>query len=220
MKTFYRRNLPHIQPPGATLFVTFRLAGSLPRRVVIELIDEYEKLKRLIHDKRNKNNKEFKKYYNQQKRLMEKFDDCLHSSNTGQHFLRNESIAELVCSSMKHLDQKKYDLLAYCVMSNHVHIVFTPLKIADEEYVEIANIMHSIKSYTATEANKILARAGKKFWASESFDHYCRDATETARIIEYVLKNPVKSGLISAYDQWLWSYARDEVDSRKKPARG
>ena len=33
-KPFYRRNLPHIQPPGATLFVTFHLAGSLPRRVL------------------------------------------------------------------------------------------------------------------------------------------------------------------------------------------
>jgi hypothetical protein len=32
-KPFYHRNLPHIQPPGATLFVTYRLAdmaqGSL-----------------------------------------------------------------------------------------------------------------------------------------------------------------------------------------------
>ena len=30
----YRRNLPHIQPPGATFFMTFRLAGSLPQTVV------------------------------------------------------------------------------------------------------------------------------------------------------------------------------------------
>ena len=29
-KLHYRRNLPHLQPPGATLFVTFRLAGSIP----------------------------------------------------------------------------------------------------------------------------------------------------------------------------------------------
>ena len=33
-KPFYRRNLPHIQPPGATFFVTFHLAGSLPRTVL------------------------------------------------------------------------------------------------------------------------------------------------------------------------------------------
>ena len=28
-REFYRRHLPHYQPPGATLFITFRLAGSL-----------------------------------------------------------------------------------------------------------------------------------------------------------------------------------------------
>lgn len=36
----YKRNLPHIQPPGATLFVTFRLAGSLPKHVVETLREE------------------------------------------------------------------------------------------------------------------------------------------------------------------------------------
>ena len=33
-KPFYRRNLPHIQPPGATFFVTFHLAGSLPQSIL------------------------------------------------------------------------------------------------------------------------------------------------------------------------------------------
>ena len=33
-KSSYRRNLPHIQPPGVTFFVTFHLAGSLPRTVL------------------------------------------------------------------------------------------------------------------------------------------------------------------------------------------
>jgi len=33
-KQFYRRTLPHIQPPNATFFVTFRLAGSVPKSVL------------------------------------------------------------------------------------------------------------------------------------------------------------------------------------------
>lgn len=33
-KQFYRRKLPHIHAPGATLFVTFRLAGSIPKSVI------------------------------------------------------------------------------------------------------------------------------------------------------------------------------------------
>lgn len=41
-KNFYRRNLPHIQPEGATLFITFRLANSLPKEVVERLRIEKE----------------------------------------------------------------------------------------------------------------------------------------------------------------------------------
>ena len=36
-REYYRRHLPHWQPAGATLFVTFRLAGSLPRSRIAEL---------------------------------------------------------------------------------------------------------------------------------------------------------------------------------------
>lgn len=39
-KLFYRKTLPHIQPPGATLFVTYRLAGSIPRAVLNQLLQE------------------------------------------------------------------------------------------------------------------------------------------------------------------------------------
>jgi putative transposase len=38
----YRRNLAHIQPPGATFFVTFRLAGSIPSEVLAMLHAEAE----------------------------------------------------------------------------------------------------------------------------------------------------------------------------------
>jgi len=34
---FYRKNLPHFQPPGASLFVTFRLAGSIPVTLLVHL---------------------------------------------------------------------------------------------------------------------------------------------------------------------------------------
>jgi len=33
-REYYRRNLPHLQPRGATFLINFRLAGSLPAEVV------------------------------------------------------------------------------------------------------------------------------------------------------------------------------------------
>ena len=43
-ETFSRRNLPHWYMPQATHFVTFRLAGTLPRQVLDDLAVEKERL--------------------------------------------------------------------------------------------------------------------------------------------------------------------------------
>jgi len=39
---FYKRNLPHYQPDDVNYFVTFRLAGSLPNKFLIEYNKEKE----------------------------------------------------------------------------------------------------------------------------------------------------------------------------------
>jgi REP-associated tyrosine transposase len=65
--------------------------------------------------------------------------------------------------------------------------------------------MKSIKGYTAREANRVLGRKGN-FWEPENYDHYVRDATEYERIVRYVLNNPVKAGLVSHWQEWVWNY--------------
>ena len=149
--------------------------------------------------------KEYQNIYNRQKLLIAKYDQYLHQS-TGPHYLKQPKIARQVCSAMRHLDQKKYDLVCFCVMSNHAHILFTPLEISEGEYHSIERIMHSIKSYTANKANKILNRIGKPFWNHESFDHYSRSDEETERIAAYILNNPVKAGFVETPEEWEWSY--------------
>ncbi len=60
------------------------------------------------------------------------------------------------------------------------------------------------------KANKILNRKGA-FWQHESYDHVVRDGNELERIINYVLHNPVRAGLVSSRDQWKWSYERNST---------
>jgi putative transposase len=38
-KIYYERNLPHWHPPGATFFLTYRLAGSIPVTVLQKIQD-------------------------------------------------------------------------------------------------------------------------------------------------------------------------------------
>lgn len=109
-------------------------------------------------------------------------------------------------------------------MSNHVHTVFAPFLSA----VELSKIllpdgfrfvrknppldrtMKSLKGYSAWEANKAIGRKGA-FWQCESYDHVVRNKAEFARIVNYVLNNPVKAGLVKEWSEWKWSYKREGV---------
>lgn len=92
-------------------------------------------------------------------------------------------------------------------MSNHVHILVSPL-------VPLSKLTRTIKAYTARKANWILHRKAQPFWQDESFDHWVRDEVSFARIKVYIETNPVKAGLVEKPEDWPWSSARN----RQAPA--
>lgn len=220
-KEFYQRNLPHIQPNGATLFITFHLSGALPKQVIEKLRHEQNDLKQLLAKTRSNDQKERDAIKLQfARRRFEIIETSLDREDKGPHWLKDQSIAELVSDALRYRDGKVYRLDAYTVMSNHVHVVFAPLAIAatenqsqsrvghsEPEYHSMASILHSLKSYTANQANSLLNRKGE-FWEHESYDHYIRDSSEWRRIVDYVLNNPVKAGLVQNWQDWPWSYSQ------------
>lgn len=229
-KPFYRRNLPHIQPPGETIFVTFNLAGSLPRRIMQQWKAkksqlEAEKLRAL----KLKNDTDLAsvehRIFEQKRKWFRKFKKMLDDAQNGPVWLKDDRIAKVVADSMHYLDGKIYRLDAYCIMANHVHVVFAPLPIQPSEvprtfslrpkdaqtkslcYNTLSSIMQSLKGYTARKANQLLGRSGA-FWHHESYDHCVRNSNEWQRIVTYVLNNPVKAGLVGKWEKWRWSYYR------------
>lgn len=205
-KNFYRRNLPHIQPEGATIFITFRLANSLPKEVIERLQAEKEQAEKRISQIADKRERE-KQLDLEHRRFFGKWDDALDSLVYGERYLSNPQIADLVAESVHYRDGKVYDLEAFCVMSNHVHLVCAPLEASEGKYHPLSKIMHSLKRYTAYEANQILGRDGA-FWQHENYDHYVRDEAELERIIRYVIYNPVKAGLVDDWMKWKWTYCK------------
>jgi putative transposase len=205
-KLEYKRRLPHIQPPGATLFVTFRLAGSVPAAKLRELLAEAERFTQELEQIENTIVRR-QQHYIAQKRLFGLWDDVLDTAHQGPFWLKEDAIAQLVWNSLHHLDNKRYDLDTFCIMPNHAHALFTPLPTSDGSYHALSGIMHSIKSFTATKANDNLRRKGQ-FWQHESYDHVVRDETELSRIRQYILYNPVKAGLIDDYRNWKWTYCK------------
>jgi putative transposase len=216
-KIFYRCHLPHWQPEHSTYFVTFRLAGSLPHDVIMRLKEEYaQEEEQYLQEKNYSYRRE--KIRDIRNEYFNRFDELLNSNKTGPSYMSDPMIAEIIAESIRHRDGKQYDLITYCIMPNHVHIVFS---LADRDsqsgstvgrrdsstYV-VANILENLKWYTALKANRLLKRTGQ-FWQHESYDHVVRDGKELDRIIRYVLNNPVKARLAREWQKWRWNYVND-----------
>lgn len=225
-KQFYRRHLPHIHSPGSTLFVTFRLHGSIPQNVLKHWKAEREHFENLLRSEA-KSGESSNSLRSFQERLefnrlrFAQFEEILHKTQTGPTWLKDPKIAKIVAVALHHHDQKSYVLDAFCIMSNHVHVVFTP-HLNERSLTEIPGsnplkfetdgqtvpkILQSIKGYSGYESNKLLKRKGK-FRQDESYDHEVRDNEEYSRIVAYVLSNPVKAGLVKYWQDWPWNYTR------------
>ena len=150
-----------------------------------------------------------------QRQWFRKFEKTLDNAQGGPLWLKDERIAKEMAESLHYRDGKVYRLDAYCIMANHVHVVFAPLAIQPSgdvqtnslRYNTLASIMQSLKGYTAWKANRQLGRRGA-FWHHESYDHSVRNTSEWQRIVTYVLNNPVKAGLIKDWKKWRWNYYR------------
>jgi len=94
-----------------------------------------------------------------------------------------------VVDTLKLFDSQRYELLAWCVMPNHVHVVLQLFP-----GVQLSTVVHSWKSFTAKQANRILNRSGT-FWQREYYDRLMRDGNELDRAIAYVANNPIRAGL-------------------------
>ena len=174
----HRRRLPHAYPDNTPLFLTWHLHGS----VTASLLPPPGSLT--------------------PGQASVWLDRQLDTARKGPMYLRQPQIAEIVVASIrKGAELEHYDLAAYVVMANHVHLLIVP-KIAPDR------LMRSLKGSTAREANRLLGRTGEPFWQKESSDHWVRNRVELERIRNYIENNPVQAGLVRTAGDYRWSRAR------------
>ena len=204
----YRRNLPHLQPEGAKFFITFRLKDSIPISVLEQWSKEKEGLYLELNHLEGSDRQD--EFYKAQKKQFGQLDRYLDKAESGPTWLKNPEVAQILWDSLHHRDGKIYQLDVFTIMSNHVHFVFEPFKNENGEYHALQGIFHSLKRFTAARANEVLNRTGNRFWQPESYDHIIRDEAEWHRIMNYILMNPVKAGLVDDWRDWPWTYCRFE----------
>ncbi len=246
MKTFYRRRLPHLQPPGGTFFVTYRLYGSIPVDIIQRIRAEYRaemvrireeadrefgknrgvELRSANTDRNLKAERSSaeraeqrsaalrkqlaallkKKRYEAQKRQFKSWDDFLDSNLNAPYHLRDKAVAQLNSDAIKFYDGKRYQLYTFCIMSNHIHLMFRLLP----DSPPLWKVMQDLKKYTALNSNRLIGQRDVPFWDEESYDHLVREK-EFNRILAYILNNPVKAGLVKDWRDWPWTYCSTDL---------
>jgi type I site-specific restriction endonuclease len=209
---FLTGDLPHWRQDGATYFVTFRLADSLPQEKLAEWRKERDQWLGQHpepHDEATR-----REYYDRFPQRLQQWLDA----GTGSCVLALPEVKEIVEKALKHFDGERYHLDEFVVASNHVHVLVSPLG----EH-QLSEILHSWKSFTAHEILKVEAasrRLGETLrqrrdasatlknkendgqesgggvpppsertpavWQRESFDHIVRSPASMEKFREYI----------------------------------
>lgn len=197
-----RGYLPHCDKPGLVQFITFRLWDSMPaaRR------SEWEHL--LATNTRSdaphsKSLEAASKVGAQSIALREqwiKLEEYLDRS-LGECFLRDSRIATLTETTLLHHHGQRFQMPAWVIMPNHVHVLI------EVGQTSLSKIVQNWKSIVAVEANKLIGRTGR-FWQPEYWDRFMRDEEQKRKAVRYIENNPVKAKLCRTPADWPFSSAR------------
>ncbi|MBI4625006.1 MAG: transposase [Verrucomicrobia bacterium] len=210
-----RGYLPHYDDGRSIQTITYRLADSLPAHVLAQLEEQT-----LDDDKR--------------RAAIEHYLDAGH----GSCILREPTNAQIVLDTWRHFDGVEYQLHAWVVMPNHVHVLVEP----DARYA-IGDIIGAWKSVSArrilsggatapgripvgatdaTEGGRAPNRSSKKrhLWQIDYYDRFIRNERHYRAAVDYIHQNPVNAGLVVRADDWPWSSAANWVERRNATIGG
>jgi hypothetical protein len=176
---FWRRRLPHWVPEESIVFVTGRLAGTMPRLSPALLTNSPNIGQSFLQNDRE-----------------------LDGITTGPQWLKDPRVAAMFVEALLYGETALgfYALFAWVVMPNHVHLVLQP-------HCELSKLIRWLKAATAVRANRIIGRTGRAFWRREYFDRWIRSEKELGSVTRYVENNPVSAGLAISPEEWPWSSA-------------
>lgn len=139
---------------------------------------------------------------------IESFLDAGH----GECLLRRPEVARIVLDSWRHFDGDHYDLAAWVIMPNHVHLL------VGMRHTSLSEIVKGWKSFTARQISRALGRSGS-VWQEDYWDRFIRDERHYVDAVNYTHNNPVKAGLVGRAEDWVWSSASGSAGVRTRIVR-
>jgi len=108
--------------------------------------------------------------------------------------------AKIVISKLlKTVKDLKFRILCYCLMPDHLHVIVSP----GESILPLSKFLNIFKGRT-TGVFKDKENLGK-IWQRSAFDHVIRTEENLKTVIEYIMNNPVRKGIVEKADEYPYS---------------
>ena len=89
------------------------------------------------------------------------------------------------------------EVLAYCVMPDHVHILL-------EGASETADLRDAVARWKQRTGYDWRIRYGTRLWQPGYHDRVLREGDDTRAVVRYVLQDPVRAGLVRTVGEYAW----------------
>ena len=113
----------------------------------------------------------------------------------------------VVMDALRHWDGLKWKIYAAVVLKDHVHVLALALPKGEEGVFDLAEIIHSVKSFSSQKINRLRGSSGA-LWQDERYDRLVRDEAEFFEKWQYIINNPLKEGWDSLLEEYPWLYER------------
>lgn len=177
------RRLPHWRQDGVTSFVTWRLADALPAPIQSQWRSERDAW--LLTHPKPWDEKTEAAYH---RTFSDQFDAWL-DAGSGSCLLRELPVRAHLDAALLGRHGVEYELHAFVVMPNHVHVLFSPY-----EHRPWERIVGAWKSISAHRINRAVGRRGA-LWQEESWDRMIRHAQQFTACRKYIRDNPIRARL-------------------------
>ena len=199
--------LPRWRQGGTTYFITWNLCDALPQIKQTEIRRERarwlfskalcEQLTPLLADPRDEStlnlaaavsllSAEDKVEYWQ---TFDAQENEILDQGYGECVLKDPRYRNIVADALLYFHGDRYELYDFVIMPNHVHLLVRPCSPAT-----LSKILHSWKSFTAKEINRIRERSGQ-FWHADSYNRIIRSPKHFLSCQRYITNNPARARL-------------------------
>ena len=116
-------------------------------------------------------------------------------------FFLEQGNAEVLFKAIKWVQKRKpFELLAYCIMPDHLHLLLS----LTEEDDSFSQKIREIKRQTTFNLRKSLGIPDLVIWQDRFWEHTIRDEKDLTNCFNYIHYNPVHHQLVELPEQWKW----------------